>query len=72
MDLNTAYGVLAVIAVLFLLCNWRDRQPVNPARPRILPYKLIMMMLIVAFLAIAAHVVSLITGQPVKPRNKFG
>lgn len=69
MDLNTSLGVLAAIVVLFVICYLQDRKPVNVAKPRMLPYRLIMMVLVVAFLAIAAHVISLLTGQPIKPRT---
>ncbi len=72
MDLNTSLGVMAATVVLFVICYIQDRKPVNVAKPRMLPYRLIMMVLIVAFLAIAAHVISLLTGQPVKPRSKIG
>jgi len=73
MDLNTALGVMAVIVVLFVICYLQDRKPVNVAKPRMLPYRLLMMVLIVGFLAIAAHVISLLTGQQIKPRTgKFG
>jgi hypothetical protein len=69
MNLHTTYGVLAAIVVLFVYCYWRDRQPVNLAKPRLLPYKLILMLLLVAFLAAAAHAVSLLTGTPIVPRT---
>jgi hypothetical protein len=73
MDLNTALGVMTVTVVLFVICYIQDRKPVNVAKPRMLPYRLIMMVLIVAFLAMAAHVISLLTGQQIKPRTgKFG
>ncbi len=72
MDLNTALGVMAATVVLFGICYIQDRKPVNVAKPRMLPYRLIMMVLIVAFLAMAAHVISLLTGQQIKPRGKMG
>lgn len=73
MDLYTALGVLAAIVVLFVVCYIQDRKPVNLGKPRMLPYRLLMMILIVAFLTTAAHIISLLTGQQIKPRTgKFG
>ncbi|MBY0510756.1 MAG: hypothetical protein K2P94_11485 [Rhodospirillaceae bacterium] len=72
MDLYTALGVMAATAVLFAVCYIQDHKPVDVAKPRMLPYRLIMMVLIVAFLAMAAHVISLLTGHPIVPRRKFG
>jgi hypothetical protein len=72
MDLYTALGVMAATVVLFVICYIQDHKPVNVAKPRMLPYRLIMMVLIVAFLAMAAHVISLLTGQPIVPRKKIG
>lgn len=69
MDLNTSLGILAAIVVLFVISYLQDRKPVNVAKPRMLPYRLIMMVLVVAFLAIAAHVISLLTGHPITPRT---
>lgn len=72
MDLNVTYALLAGELILFALCYLQDRKPINPAKPRLLPYKLIMLVLIVVFLATTAHIISMLTGQPVKPRSKMG
>jgi hypothetical protein len=72
MDLNTSLGIMAATVVLFAICYIQDRKPVNVAKPRMLPYRLIMLLMIVAFLAIAAHVIGLLTGQPIVPRRKMG
>ena len=72
MNLNITLAIMAVEIALFVICYIQDRKPVNLAKPKLLPYKLIMMLLIVIFLATAAHVISLLTGQPVKPRSKMG
>ena len=72
MNLNVTLAILLVEAVLFGLCYWQDRKPVNLGKPRLLPYRLFMLTLIVIFLATLAHAVALLTGQPVKPRGKMG
>ena len=72
MDLNVTYALLVGELVLFLLCFVQDKKPINPAKPKLVPYKLIMLILIVLFLATMAHIISMLTGQPVKPRSKMG
>lgn len=65
-------AVLAAEVVLFLVCMWRVRQPINPLRPRLLPYNLIMILLVVAIFATIAHIISLVTGQQLMPRRGKG
>ncbi len=72
MGLSVTLGLLVAELVLFGFCYWQDRKPINPMKPRLLPYRLVMMTLIVLFLATLAHAVALITGTPVKPRGKMG
>lgn len=72
MDMGVTVGLLLVEILVFALCYWRERRPVNPNRPRLIPYRLIMMTLIVIFLATIAHTISLATGHTVKPRTKMG
>ncbi len=72
MGLNLTLALLAGEVVLFGLCYWQERKPVNPSKPRLLPYRLIMLGLVVIFLATLAHAVALATGTPVQPRRKMG
>jgi hypothetical protein len=72
MSLNVTYALLAAEIVVFLFCYVQDRKPINPAKPKLLPYRMIMLVLMVMFLATLAHIISMLTGQPVKPRSKFG
>ena len=72
MDLSVTYAFLAAELALFALCYMRDRKPINLAKPKLVPYKLIMLILIVILLATMAHIISMLTGQPVKPRSKMG
>ncbi len=72
MGLNVTLALLASEVILFGLCYWRERKPVNPSKPRLLPYRLIMLVLMVIFLATLAHAVALATGTPVVPRRRIG
>ncbi len=72
MGLNATLTLLAIEIVLFGICYWQERKPINPGRPRLLPYRLIMLGLLVILLATLAHAMALATGTPVLPRRKFG
>ncbi len=65
-------GVLILELVLFGLCVLQARKPVDPLRPRLLPYNVIMILLAVAILATAAHIITLWTGHQLMPRQKRG
>lgn len=71
MDMKLTIAALFLEAAIFGICYWQDRKPVDPARPRLFPYRFVMIGMVVIFLGTLAHVVSLITGQTVMPRNKI-
>ncbi len=64
--------VLALEVGLFLVCVVRARRPIDPLRPRLLPYNVIMIFLAVAIFATLAHVISLLTGHQLMPRRGKG
>lgn len=64
--------ILAAEIGLFLFCLVRVRQPVDPLRPRLLPYNVIMIFLTVAIFATLAHIISLVTGHQLAPRRGKG
>jgi hypothetical protein len=64
--------VLAGEGAVFLLCLYRVRQPIDPLRPRLVPYNIIMILLAVAMMATAAHVISLLSGHQLMPRRSKG
>jgi len=72
MDLNATIGLFVVELVLLAICIWQDRRPADPMKPRLLPYRLLMLIILVIGLATAAHIVALLTGNPVMPRRKMG
>ena len=73
MGLNVTLTLLVIQLILLGLSIWQDRKPVNPLKPRLLPYRLISLILVVMILATLAHLVALITGNPVmRRRGKFG
>ncbi len=64
--------VLAAEVGLFVLCVIVSRRPIDPLKPRLIPYNIIMIFLAVAIFATAAHVISLLTGQQLMPRQRKG
>lgn len=71
-SLQITIAVLVVEIALFALCLWRGRQPIDPLRPRLIPYNVIMILLFVAILATTAHIISLMTGNQLMPRRGKG
>ncbi len=69
MGLNVTVALLVVQLIALGLCVWQDRKPINLAKPRLLPYRLISLILLVTVLATLAHLVALVTGNPIMPRR---
>ncbi|MCB2108306.1 MAG: hypothetical protein KDE14_11425 [Rhodobacteraceae bacterium] len=71
-ELMISVGLLVVEVVLILLCRQWAKKPIDPLKPRLVNPTIVLFLLAVAFLATAAHVVSLITGVQLKPRRMKG
>ncbi|MGE3477267.1 MAG: hypothetical protein AB7H70_15800 [Rhodospirillaceae bacterium] len=63
---------LIVEIALFLVCLIQVRKPIDPLKPRMLPYNIIMIFLTVAIFATTAHIISLVTGHQLAPRRGKG
>jgi hypothetical protein len=64
--------VLAAELGIFAFCLHRVRQPPDPLRPKLIPYNIVMVFLVVAIFATVAHIISLVTGQQLMPRRGRG
>ena len=71
-SLQITIAVLVVEIALFALCVLAARRPIDPLRPRLMPYTLIMILLFVAIRATTAHIISLMTGHQLMPRRGKG
>lgn len=71
-NLTITLIILAAEIALFIVCLIRIRRPVDPLRPRLIPYNVIMILLTVAIFATLAHVISLMTGSQLMPRRGKG
>lgn len=67
-------GLAPTLIVLLLalavagLANWRERRPGEVGNPPLISYTAIQMIALVVALLMAAHLVSLLTGTPLKSR----
>lgn len=68
-DLLVTLGALVLEIVVIMVCRRKSMQPADPARPRLLPYNTIMIFVAVGVLMTLAHLVAVVTGQPVVSTN---
>ncbi len=70
MSLTATLAAIAGVLVVLGLAVWGDRRPYEPGRPW-RPWKLLMALSLTALLALAGHLVSLVTGTPFRGRSGF-
>ena len=70
-ELIISVSVLVAEIVLFAICIIRGKRPATLGQVRLFPYRAAQVFLIILILATAAHVISLITGSPIKPRLRM-
>ena len=64
LDLPVTLGIVVAIFAVFGFANWKARQPAEPLKVRLVNYHVVQMVCIVVFLVMAAHLLSLMLGQP--------
>jgi hypothetical protein len=69
MTLEPTLAVLFVALAVVVLANWRERRPREFGRPPPVPYAAIQMIAVVVAILMLAHLVSLLTGQPLRGRG---
>ncbi|KAA5602623.1 hypothetical protein F1188_20425 [Roseospira marina] len=69
MTLTQTLIALGVLLVVLALALWRARRPWAPGPVWRVPWHLILALGLVLFLGLLAHLTSLVTGQPVRPRG---
>lgn len=72
MDMGTTLGWLTAAVTLGGLALWRIRRPYEIGNLPLLPWHGLLFVAILAALALLAHVLSLLTGQPLMPRGLPG
>jgi uncharacterized membrane protein YidH (DUF202 family) len=69
MSLGLTLVVLLAALAIAAYANWRERRPRDLGRPPLVPYTAIQVIAVVAVIIMLAHLVSLLTGQPLKGRS---
>ena len=64
LSLPLTLTILVITAAMFAFANWRARQPAQPLKVRMVNYHVVQMICIVVVLLMAAHLVTLLSGQP--------
>ena len=68
MPLAPTLVLLAVGVIAFGLANYRSRQPRTPGNPPLIPFGAIQVLALVVVVLMLAHLVTLLTGQPLTGR----
>ena len=69
MSMLTTLALLGLSLAVIGLANWRERRPKDIQRLTLVSYPLIQMIGVVVALLMIAHLVSLLTGQPLHGRR---
>ena len=68
MSLTVTLIALAIAAAVFAFSLWMDRREYEPGALRY-PAKVFLFVSLLVVIALLAHVIGLLTGQPIKPRR---
>ena len=69
MSLELTLVVLFAALAVAALANWRERRPRVFGRPPLVPYPAVQMVALAVAILMLAHLVSLLTGHPLKGRG---
>jgi hypothetical protein len=67
LNLPVTLTILVLSLGLFGFANWRGRQPAQPLRVRMINYHVVQIVCVVVVLLMCAHLVTLLSGQPLGP-----
>jgi hypothetical protein len=68
LSLPLTLTILVLTVAMFAFANWRARQPAQPLKVRMINYHVVQIFCLVVVLLMAAHLVTLLTGQPMSGR----
>ena len=71
MTLAVTLIALAAVVALFVIAYVRAHRPIEPGRPRMVPWFGIQMVCLVLIVVLLAHLVSLLTGTPLVSRRGY-
>ena len=64
LNLPVTLGILMLTLGMFGFATWRARQPAEPLKVRMINYHVVQIICIVVVLLMAAHLLTLLSGQP--------
>ena len=64
LSLPVTVTILVLTGAMFAFANWRARQPAQPLKVRMINYHVVQIFCVVVVLLMAAHLVTLLSGQP--------
>lgn len=71
MNLTATLVYMSIALLIALFANIMERRPKKPFAAPLMPWSLIQFFAVMAAILLAAHVVSLLTGQPLRGRTGF-
>ena len=72
LSLPVTLTILVLTMGMFAFANWRARQPAQPLKVRMINYHVVQIVCVVVVLLMAAHLMTLLTGQPLPTRGGRG
>jgi hypothetical protein len=69
MTLALTLAVLLAALIVAALANWRERRTRDVGRPPLVSYTAIQVVAVLVIILMLAHLVSLLTGQPLRGRG---
>ena len=69
LSLPVTLTILVLTGAMFAFANWRGRQPAQPLKVRMINYHVVQIVCVVVVLLMAAHLLTLFSGQPVGGRR---
>jgi uncharacterized iron-regulated membrane protein len=68
-SLELTISILIAALLIAGLANWRERRPRPLGKPPLVPYTAIQILAVLVIILMLAHLVSLLTGHPLKGRG---
>lgn len=74
MELSLVMTLTIVVLTggMFAFANWKARQPAEPLKVRMINYHVVQIICVIVLLLMVAHLVTLLSGQPLAPRGGGG
>ncbi|MEM7766101.1 MAG: hypothetical protein AAF253_01275 [Pseudomonadota bacterium] len=72
LDWIISLGLLAALSALAVLANWKAGQPWNDLKPRIIPWRLVLILTGFAIVLVLVHIANLLGVETGPDKSPFG